>query len=75
MTTQQVASFTGYGKTSVGNWCKKKELQSFFMKQRFQVPKEYLLDFLVSRYFIGIVVKSKKHKKFNRQIRNLRSDN
>ena len=73
MTTLEVAKITGYCKNSVGKWCSKKELKSLFIKQRFQIPKEYLLDFLVSRHFIGIAVKSKKHKQFNKQIRNLRT--
>ena len=72
MTTSEVSKFTGYCKNSVAIWCNKHELQSFLMKQRFQIPKEYLLDFLLSRYFIRIAVKSKKHNQFNKQIRNLR---
>lgn len=72
MTVEQVAKFTGYCKNSVSKWCSKQELKSFFIRQRFQIPKEYLLDFLTSRYFIGIAVKSDKHKRFNAQIRKLR---
>ena len=72
MTVEQVANFTGYCKNSVGKWCGKQELKSFFIRQRFQIPKEYLLDFLVSKYFIGITVKSDEHKKYNREIRKLR---
>ena len=72
MTVEQVAQFTGYCKNSVGRWCSKQELKSFFIRQRFQIPKEYLLDFLVSKYFIGITVKSTKHKRFNEQIRKMR---
>jgi len=72
MTVEQVASFTGYCKNSVGRWCGKQELKNFFIRQRFHIPKEYLLDFLVSKYFIGIAVKSVKHQKFNTEIRKLR---
>ena len=60
MSVEQVAQFTGYNKNSVSRWCGKKELKCFYIKQRYQIPKEYLLDFLVSRYFIGIAVKSVK---------------
>ena len=63
MSVEQVAQFTGG----------KKELKCFYIKQRYQIPKEYLLDFLVSRYFIGIAVKSVKHQRFNEQIRKLRT--
>jgi len=72
MTVEQVAHFTGYCKNSVGRWCGKQELKRFFIRQRFQIPKEYLLDFLVSKYFIGIAVKSTKHKEFNEQIKLMR---
>ena len=44
------------------------------IQQKFQIPKEYRLDFLVSRYFIGIAVKSEKHKKFNEQLKKLRGE-
>lgn len=72
MSIEQIAEFTGYCKTSVRAWCSKQEVKCFLIRQRFQIPKEYLLDFLVSRYFIGIAVKSSKHRKFNVQIRALR---
>lgn len=72
MLVEQVASFTGYCKTSVMRWCNKQELKSLFVRQRYHIPKEYLLDFLVSKFFIGIAVKSVKHQKFNEQIRKLR---
>jgi len=72
MTVKQVAVFTGYGTTSVGRWCNKQELKSIFIKQKYLIPQEYLLDFLISKLFIGIAVKSVKHKKYNQQIRNLK---
>ena len=72
MTVEQVANFTGYCKNSVGRWCGKQELKNLFIRQRYRIPKEYLLDFLVSKFFIGIAVKSSKHQKFNQDIRKLR---
>ena len=72
MSIEQVAEFTGYCKTSVRAWCSKQEAKCFLIRQRFQIPKESLLDFLVSKYFIGIAVKSSKHRKFNEQIKALR---
>lgn len=71
LSVRQVAQFTGYGESSVAKWCGKQELKSFLIRQKFKIPKEYLLDFLVSRYFIGIAVKSEKHQKFNEKIRKL----
>lgn len=44
MTVEKVAQFTGYNKNSVSKWCSKKQLQSFFIRQRYQIPKEYLLS-------------------------------
>ena len=72
MSIEQVSEFTGYCKTSVRAWCNKQEVKCFLIRQRFKIPKEYLLDFLVSKYFIGIAVKSSKHRQFNEQIRALR---
>lgn len=73
LTVDQVAQFTGYCKNSVTRWCSEQELRSFFIRRRYHIPKGYLLDFLVSKYFIGITVKSEQHQKFNEQIRALRT--
>ena len=74
LNVRQVAQFTGYGGSSVTKWCSKQDLKNFFIRQKFQIPKEYLLDFLVSRYFIGIAVKSEKHKMFNEQLKKLHGE-
>lgn len=71
MSVDQIAQFTGYHKNSVARWCSKKELESFHIRQRFYIPKEYLVEFLSSKYFIGIAVKSEEHLKFNAQLRAL----
>ena len=73
MSIEQVAEFTGYCKTAVRAWCNKQKVKCFLIRQRFKIPKEHLIDFLVSKYFIGIAVKSSKHRKFNEQIRALRN--
>ena len=65
----QISEYTGYGKSSVVRWCSKQQLKSFYIKGCYHVPKEYLISFLVSWYFIGISVKSSKHKTINKQIR------
>jgi len=72
MSIEQVAEFTGYCKTSVRVWCNKQELKCFCIRKKFQISKECLLDFLVSKYFIGIAVKSTNHQEFNEQIRKMR---
>jgi len=72
LTTKQISKFTGYGESSVVRWCSKQQLKNFYIKRRFSVPKEYLVDFLVSWHFIGISVKSETHRKLNKQILLLR---
>lgn len=74
LSVRQVAQFTGYGESSVAKWCSKQELKSFFIRQKFKIPKDYLLEFLVSRYFIRIAVKLEKHQKLIEQTRRQRLD-
>ena len=68
LTTKQISEFTGYSHSSVVRWCNKQYLQNFYIRHRFYVPKEYLLDFFVSRHFINISVKSELHKERNHQL-------
>lgn len=71
LSSADVCSFTGYKNTSVVGWCKNGHLKSFLIKQRLQIPKEYLLDFLLSDYFSSIAVQSQRHRWFNEQIRTI----
>ena len=68
LTTRQISEFTGYSHSSVVRWCNKQYLQNFYIRHRFYVPKEYLLDFFTSRHFINISVKSELHKERNQQL-------
>jgi len=68
LTTKQVSEFTGYGESSVVRWCSKQQLKNFYIKRRLFIPKEYLIDFLVSWHFIGISVKSDSHRRLDNQI-------
>lgn len=68
LTTKQISEFTGYSHSSVVRWCNKQYLQNFYIRHRFYVPKEYLLDFFTSRHFINISVKSELHKERNQQL-------
>ena len=68
LTIKQISEFTGYGESSVVRWCSKQQLKSFYIKRRLFIPKEYLINFLVSWHFIGISVKSKKHSEYNNLI-------
>ena len=71
MMVADVASFTGYHRNSVVIWCSKGYLKSYLVRQKYLIPKEYLLDFLQSDHFISIAVQSNKHKWFNEQIRRM----
>ena len=71
MRSHEVASFTGYSKTSVNIWCKKGLLKHYYLHQQYKIPQAYLVDFLVSDYFTSITEKSKKHRWFNEQIKKI----
>ena len=75
MDIYEVAEFTGYNKNSVIRWCKKGHLKHFIILQKYKIPKEYLLDFLVSEYYSSIIVKSAKHIMFDRQFHELNKHN
>lgn len=68
LSTWQISDFTGYEKSTVERWCTTGHLKHFFIRKKFLVPKDYLLEFIESPYYIGIAVKSELHKKRNRQI-------
>ena len=68
LSSKQISSFTGYDTTSVNIWCDKNKLKHFYIKRKNLVPKPYLIDFLVSWDYIGIGVKSKKHKNMNKKL-------
>ena len=68
LSSKQISSFTGYDTTSVNNWCEKNKLRHFCIKRKNLVPKVYLIDFLVSWDYIGIGVKSKRHKNMNKKL-------
>ena len=57
----KVAEITGYTLKSVLSWCEKGKLKSFNIFNRVKIPKEYLVDFLVSDEGLLIAKKSKKH--------------
>ncbi len=56
-----VVEITGYTLKTVSSWCEKGKLKSFNIFNRIKIPKEYLVDFLVSDEGLLIAKKSKKH--------------
>ena len=71
MTVEQITRFTGYCHTSVGHWCEKKKLKCFYIRKKYYIPKPYLIDFLLSDYFMKIAVKSARHQALNKEIQSL----
>lgn len=62
MNVKQIAEFTGYVETTVVGWCNAKKLHSFCIRRTYKIPKQSLLEFMMSIEFRDIRVKSKKHK-------------
>ena len=61
LTTQVVSEITGYGKTSINNWCNKGYIKSFKKNNVNHIPKVYLVEFFCSTYFRTITRKSPWH--------------
>ena len=61
LTTQVVSEITGYGKTSINNWCNQGHIKSFRKNNVNQIPKVYLVEFFCSTYFRTITRKSPWH--------------
>lgn len=63
ITAGDISKLTGYGKTSVNNWCKARHLKCFKRRNINHIPKVYLIDFFCSAYFRTITQKSDWHIK------------
>ena len=61
LTTQVVSEITGYGKTSINNWCNQGHIKSFRKNNVNHIPKVYLVEFFCSTYFRTITRKSPWH--------------
>ena len=61
LTTQAVSKITGYGKTSINNWCNQGHIKSFRKNNVNHIPKVYLVEFFCSTYFRTITRKSPWH--------------
>ena len=61
LTVSQIAQITGYRVHTVSRWCTEKRVKSFVIRNRYMVPKAWLLDFLISEEYNNITRKSKKH--------------
>ena len=61
LTPIDIEGILGYSYKSVTRWCINKELRAFLIQNKFKIPKEYLIDFMVSDRCITIAKKSDKH--------------
>ena len=61
LTTQVVSEITGYGKTSINNWCNQGHIKSFRKNNVNHIPKVYLVEFFCSTYVRTITRKSPWH--------------
>lgn len=68
LSVAEVSKITGYGTTSVANWCRKEYLHSFLIRRKFHIPQKSLMEFLMSDRFSQIQVKSAKHREALRKI-------
>lgn len=71
LNVKEVCEITGYGETTVSRWCKQRLVQRFFIHQRYRIPKESLIEFMMSARFRRISVKSDKHKDYIEQMQDL----
>ena len=68
LNVSDIVEITGYCSTSVVNWCEKRYIHRFLIHRKYLIPKESLLDFMMSERFRKISVKSEKHRAYNAQI-------
>ena len=68
---KEVSEITGYGESTVIKWCKKNAIRYFLIRQKYKIPKEYLIEFMMSARFRRIGGKSEKHKRYIEQMQNL----
>lgn len=61
LTTQVVSKITGYGTTTINNWCNKGYIKYFKKNNINHIPKVYLAEFFCSTRFRTIIRKSSWH--------------
>lgn len=71
MTTNDVSDILGYSKETIINWYRKKEIKCFLIHKKLRFPKEYLLDFMLSKRFNEITNKSKKHIELLKEVKSI----
>ena len=64
---KMISKVTGYSCSSICRWCESGRLRSFRISGAYNVPKEWLVEFLISEYASEIVRKSKRHLEMIRE--------
>lgn len=61
LSVADVCSITGYSDETVKQWCSKKWLHHFVIRRAYLIPKESMINFLISQKFHSIARKTDKH--------------
>lgn len=64
MGTSEIARVTGYSLGSIVKWCTSGKLKYFSIRHKYLIPKPYLIDFMTSKEFDGIKIRSGSYKEF-----------
>ena len=59
MDVYEVSGFTGYSEKTVRRWCNTSVLKHLTINRKFLIPHEYLLDFMISDYYLTLIRRSK----------------
>jgi hypothetical protein len=62
VTSKDIEIMTGFSQSAVAKWLLTGKLNAIMVKQHYHIPKEYVVDFVVSPYYRLLHVKSKKQK-------------
>ena len=69
LTMKNVSKLTGYTEKTVGTWTARGLITWFRNDKTYFIPKEYLIDFMMSTHFRSIAHKSSEHLKIQRKLR------
>ena len=61
LTTAQAAEVTGYHHETIGRWCGKKELEFFYIRRSYLIPKTSLIKYLTENCCHAINDTAKEH--------------
>ncbi len=71
MTTNDVSAVTGYSRETIIEWHNKNEIKCFLIHRKLMFPKEYVIDFMLSKRFNEIKKMSKKHMELLEEVKSI----